>query len=137
MTFREIPQIEWDFPSFYRYSYRDKDDHYKVAYDQENAKITKQVVLREKYREPEQATLYLCEKSTMGGKQYYFGYETISYETPPCNCHYKCGNCYEEVGYLDLFYEHVSDDIETAIFKFLDITEETNTCCADIDYEYF
>ena len=70
-----------------------------------------------------------CEKSTMGGKQYYFGYATISYEIPPCNCHYKCGNCYEEVGYLDLFYEHVSDDIDTAICKFLDITEETNTCC--------
>lgn len=124
ITFSTIPQIEWNYPLFYRYCYRDKDDDYKVAHDKDNQKISKPVVLETKGREPESAQLYLCKKSTTNGNAYYFGYETTSFETPPCNCHSECGFCCEEVGYLDVFYEYVSDDMETAIFKYLDMEDE-------------
>lgn len=127
ISFKILDDIEWNYPEFQRFSYVNKDDNYKIAHDFEGNPITKSVHMYNRHGEMEDNTVYLCQKMENNVKIYYIAYVVTEFENPPCNCRSECGNCYEEVGYMYMTYEYASHDLETAIFKYLDISDDEDS----------
>jgi hypothetical protein len=127
ISFKILDDIEWNYPKFQRFSYVDKDDNYKFAHDLERNPISKSVHIHNRYGVMEDNIVYLCQKMENNVKIYYIAYVVTKFENPPCNCRSECGNCYEEVGYMYMTYEYASHDLETAIFKYLDISDDEDS----------
>lgn len=127
ISFKILDDIEWNYPKYQRFSYINKDDNYKIAHDLERNPISKSVRIRNRHGEMEDKTVYLCKKIENNVIVYYISYVVTVFETPPCDCLSECGNCYEEVGYMYVTYEYASNDLETAIFKYLDISDDEDS----------
>ena len=127
ISFKILDDIEWNYPKSQRFTYINKDDNYKIAYDLDRIPITKSVHMYNRHGDMEHNTVYLCQKIENDVKMYYIAYVVTEFGNPSYNCRSQCGDCYEEVGYMYMTYQYASNDLETAIFKYLDISDDEHT----------
>lgn len=127
ISFKILDDIVYAFPKFQRFSYINKDDNYKIAHDLDRIPISKTVHMYNRHGDMENNTVYLCQKIENDVNMYYIAYVVTEFDNPPCNCRSQCGYCYEEVGYMYMTYEYASNDLETAIFKYLDVSDDEHT----------